>query len=70
MKTPKRDVSGFTTLNVFLDAEGTRDIFQAVAIKEVLAWQIGEAMKAQKLTRKALSQMSNDAIKLMGRFDE
>lgn len=31
-------------------------MFQAVAIKEVLAWQIGEAMKAQKLTRKGLAE--------------
>ncbi len=54
-KTP-RETDGFATLDGFLDAEGTREAFQAVAIKEVLAWQIDEAMKAQKLTRKALAE--------------
>lgn len=51
-----RGTDGFATLDGFLDAEGTREAFQAVAIKEVLAWQIDEAMKAQKLTRKALAE--------------
>ena len=32
--------------------EGKRDEFEAVAIKEVLAWQIMEAMKANKISRK------------------
>ena len=54
-KTPRAAV-GFATLDNFLDTEGTREAFQAVAIKEVLAWQIDEAMKAQKLTRKALAE--------------
>ncbi|MSP00617.1 MAG: helix-turn-helix domain-containing protein [Acetobacteraceae bacterium] len=51
-----RDTKGFTSLDNFLDTEGTRETFQAVAIKEVLAWQIEEAMKAQKLTRKGLAE--------------
>ena len=45
-----------TTLDAFLDEEGSRETFQAVAIKEVLAWQIGEAMKAQGLSRKRLAE--------------
>lgn len=56
LRVTPRSADGFTTLNAFLDSEGTRDAFQAVAIKEVLAWQIGEAMKAQKLTRKGLAE--------------
>jgi predicted XRE-type DNA-binding protein len=51
-----RDTGGLPTLDDFLDAEGTREAFQAVAIKEVLAWQIEEAMKAQNLSRKALAE--------------
>jgi len=43
---------GFTTLEEFLDAEETREAFQAVAIKEVLTWQIEQAMKEQPLSRK------------------
>ena len=36
--------------------EGKLEEFEAVAIKEVLAWQIVEAMKAQKLSRKRLAE--------------
>jgi hypothetical protein len=36
-----RDTKEFATLDAFLDAEGTRAAFQAVAIKEVLAWPSG-----------------------------
>jgi len=54
-KTP-RSTKGFRTLDDFLDAEGTREAFQAVAINEVLAWQIEQAMKAQHLSRKALAE--------------
>ena len=54
-KTP-RNTAGFPTLDDFLDAEGTREAFQAVAIKEVLAWQIEQAMKAQNLSRKGLAE--------------
>jgi len=54
-KTP-RSSEGFTTLDSFLDEEGVRDAFQAVAIKEVLAWQIDQAMKAQGMSKKRLAE--------------
>lgn len=54
-KTP-RSTQEFPTLDDFLDSEGTREAFRAVAIKEVLAWQIEQAMKAQKLSRKGLAE--------------
>ncbi len=54
-RTPS-GTEGFPTLDDFLDAEGTREAFQAVAIKAVLAWQIEQAMKAQHLSRKALAE--------------
>src|SRR5260370_35096450 len=57
MKAKKpRSTEGFTSLDKFLDEEGTREAFQAVAIKEVLAWQITEAMKPQGLSRKRLAE--------------
>jgi antitoxin HicB len=57
MTTKKtRSSKAFSTLDDFLEGEGTREAFQAVAIKEVLAWQIAEAMKAQGLTRKRLAE--------------
>jgi transcriptional regulator with XRE-family HTH domain len=33
-----------------------RDVFQAAAIKEVLAWRIDQAMKAQKISRKRFAE--------------
>jgi len=57
MKAKKpRSTEGFASLDKFLDEEGTRGAFQAVAIKEVLAWQIAEAMRAQGLSRKRLAE--------------
>ena len=51
MTTKKiRNTKGLSTLDKFLEDEGTREAFQAVAIKEVLAWQITEAMKAHPMT--------------------
>src|SRR6202521_5474091 len=52
----RRSVKKFTTLDDFLSEEGTREAFQAVAVKEVLAWQIAEAMKAQGLSPKRLAE--------------
>ena len=51
-----RSPSELSTLDDFLDEEGTLERFQATAIKEVLAWQIAEAMKEQNLSRKRLAE--------------
>ena len=40
-----------------LKEEGVLETFQARAIKEVIAWQLGEAMKAQKLSKRKLALM-------------
>jgi len=45
-----------STLDDFLDEEGTREAFQAIAIKEVLSWQIAQAMKSQGISRKKLAE--------------
>jgi antitoxin HicB len=51
MTTKKlKSAANFTTLDSFLDEEGVRDAFQAVAVKEVLSWQIKNAMESQKLS--------------------
>ncbi len=56
MTTDKpRSVEGFTTLDDVLDQQGTREAFQAVAIKEVLAWQIRQAMESEHLSQKKLA---------------
>lgn len=41
----------------FLKEEGVLEEFQARAIKEVIAWQLAEAMKAKKLSRRKLAQL-------------
>jgi antitoxin HicB len=51
-----RSTAELSTLDEFLDEEGSLERFQAVAIKEVLAWQIEQAMKAQNLSRKRLAE--------------
>ena len=53
-KTP-RSVDGLTTLDDVLVGQGTFAEFQALAIKEVLAWQIAEAMKSQHISQRALA---------------
>jgi predicted XRE-type DNA-binding protein len=45
-----------STLDEFLEEDGDREEFQAVAIKEVLAWQLTQAMKAKNLSRKKLAE--------------
>jgi len=40
----------------FLQEEGLLDEASAVAIKRVIAWQIDQEMKAQKLTKSAMAK--------------
>lgn len=56
MTTSKRSSHDFTNLDSVLAEDGVLETFQAVAIKEVLAWQIEQAMKDQGLSRKRLAE--------------
>lgn len=57
MTTKKpRSPKDFSTLDELLEKDGTREAFQAVAVKEVLAWQIEQAMKAEGLSRKRMAE--------------
>src|SRR5262245_58205834 len=60
-KRPRRPRSArrLSTLDDFLAEEGKREEFEAVAVKEVLAWQIGEAMKARKLSQSGLAHVEH-----------
>jgi antitoxin HicB len=42
-------------LDSFLEEDGVLAEFQAKAIKEVIAWQLTEAMKDRKITKTALA---------------
>jgi antitoxin HicB len=55
-KAASRAASSLSSLDNLLKADGKLDEFEAVAIKEVLAWQLGEAMKAGNLSRKRLAE--------------
>lgn len=68
MKKRARSAKKFTTLDQFLEGEGTREEFQAVAIKEVLAWQIEKAMKKQGLSRKGLAERMGTSRSQIGRL--
>ena len=46
-----------STLDNFLEGEGVLSEFQARAIKEVIAWQLAEAMKDRKLPKTALAAL-------------
>lgn len=50
-----RSVDELTTLNNVLARQGTLETFQAIAIKEVIAWQIAQAMKEQHISQRALA---------------
>jgi antitoxin HicB len=45
-----------STLDEFLQEEGTREAFQAAAIKEVLAWQLKKAMKKSGVSQSGLAK--------------
>jgi antitoxin HicB len=55
-KKTSRSAAGLSTLDGFLRDQGKLEDFQATAIKEVLAWQIAEAMKANNISRKGLAE--------------
>ncbi len=46
-----------STLDSFLEGEGLLEEFQAKAIKEVIAWQLLQAMKEQKISRTKLATL-------------
>ena len=70
MTKPKapRSTEGLTTLDEFLGEQGTREAFQAVAVKEVLAWQMEQAMKDQKLSRRRLAERMGTSRSQIGRL--
>ncbi len=49
--TRSRDVADLSSLDALLAEEGKLEEFEAVAIKEVLAWQSENAMREQNLVR-------------------
>ena len=48
-----------STLDSFLEQEGVREKFEAAAIKEVIAWQLSEAMREKNLSKKKMTELMN-----------
>lgn len=46
-----------SSIDDFLKEEGVFEEFQARAVKEVIAWQLGQAMKKRKLSKRRLAVM-------------
>lgn len=63
-RSPRR----LSTLDDLLKGEGKFDEFQATAIKEVLAWQIEEAMKANHISRNSLAKRMSTSRSQIGRL--
>ena len=63
-----RNMHDLSTLDSFLAEEGKLETFEAVAIKEVLAWQLEEAMKAEKLSRKRMAEKMGTSRSQIGRL--
>ena len=67
-KKKVRSPAKLATLDDFLEDEGKFEEFEAVAIKEVLAWQIGEAMKARNISRRSLAERMKTSRSQIGRL--
>lgn len=46
-----------SSLDNFLEEEGVRTEFETQAIKEVIAWQLAQAMEKKKLSKNRMAQM-------------
>ena len=67
-KKSLRSPGKLSTLDDFLKQDGKLEEFQATAIKEVLAWQITEAMKANNISRNGLAIRMKTSRSQIGRL--
>jgi len=63
-----RSAAKLITLDDFLGEEGNREEFEAIAVKEVLAWQIEQAMKEKNISRNNLAQRMKTSRSQIGRL--
>ena len=55
--TRKKNPRHGSTLDSFLKQEGVLEKFRAVAVKEVVAWQIQQAMEKKKLSKNKMAKL-------------
>lgn len=46
-----------STLDAFLEEEGVKETFEGQAIKEVIAWQLMQAMEEKQVSKKRMAQL-------------
>ena len=59
MTAKKKNPHWGSTVDDFLEEEGVLEEFRAVAVKEVIAWQIQQAMKKKKLSKNKMAALMN-----------
>jgi DNA-binding Xre family transcriptional regulator len=57
MNKKKRNPHHGSTLDALLKEDGVLEEFRAVAVKEVIAWQIAKAMKDKKLSKNKMATL-------------
>jgi DNA-binding Xre family transcriptional regulator len=57
MSKKKQNPHRGSTLDDFLKGEGVLEEFRAAAVKEVIAWQIQQAMKQKKLSKNKMAAL-------------
>jgi len=56
MNRPKKNSHWGSTLDEFLNEEGIREAAKAEAVTRVVAWQLGQEMKRQGISKARLAQ--------------
>ena len=59
INNPKSNRHWGSTLDEFLEAEGIREMAKAEAVTRVVAWQLGEEMKRQGISKTRLAELIN-----------
>jgi len=57
-----------SSFDSFLEEEGIREEVEAVAVKRVISWQLAEAMKKEKKTKRALAKELNTSRSQLDRL--
>lgn len=55
----KRHSNRGSTLDAFLEEEGVKETFEVQAIKEVIAWQLMQAMEEKQVSKRRMAQLMN-----------
>ena len=57
MKSRTKKANVGSSLDSFLESEGLREEFEALAIKEVIAWQLRQAMEERQISKAQMAAL-------------